>query len=125
MSIFVRSSKESSLVVSSVIRVEIATAISRLRKGGLLLPDEASAALSFLKAAIDHMDEEPVTSILLQTAATLGSPYALRALDSIQLASAVSARLLRPQDEMRFIASDKELLEAAQKEGFITWNPCD
>jgi hypothetical protein len=77
MSIFVRSSKESSLVVSSVIRVEIATAISRLRKGGLLLPDEASAALSFLKAAIDHMDEEPVTSILLQTAATLGSPYAL------------------------------------------------
>ncbi len=79
------------------------------------MPDEASAALSFLKSAIDHMDEEPVTAILLQTAATLGSFYSLRALDAIQLASAVSARLLRPQDEMRFIASDKELLEAAEK----------
>jgi len=124
MSAFVRSSSGNNLVVSSLIRVEVATAISRLRKGGRLLPDEATAALNFLTDAIERMAEEPLTPALLQRAAMLGTLYSLRALDAIHLASAVVVRNLVPLEEIRFICSDKELVEAAQKEGFAVWNPC-
>lgn len=124
MSAFVRSSNANDLVVSSLIRVEVATAISRLVKGGRLLPDEATAALNFLIDAIDRMAEEPLTSAILQKAAMLGTIYSLRALDAIQLASAAVARSLLSQEDMRLVCSDKELIEAAQKEGFTIWNPC-
>jgi len=125
VSAFVRSCKPTDLVVSSLIRVEVATAISRLRKGGRLLPDEAIAALNFLTDAIERMAEEPLTTVLLQRAAMLGTLYSLRALDAIHLASAVVVRNLVSPEEMRFVCSDKELIEAAQKEGFTTWNPSD
>jgi hypothetical protein len=49
----------------------------------------------------------------------------LRALDAIQLASAIIARDLMQAPDMRFIASDKQLLEAAKNEGFAIWNPSD
>jgi hypothetical protein len=55
----------------------------------------------------------------------LGTIYSLRALDAIHLASAVVARSLLSREEMRFVCSDKELTEAAQKEGFTIWDPCN
>ena len=125
MSTFVRSSEGNKLVVSSLLRVEVASAISRLRKGDRLLPAEAIAALDFLTDAIERMAEKPLTPAILHEPSMLGNLHSLRALDAIHLASAVALRSLVPQEEMRFVCSDNELLEAARKEGFATWNPCD
>jgi hypothetical protein len=49
----------------------------------------------------------------------------LRALDAVQLGSAIVSRDLLAAPDMRFVASDNALLEAARTEGFDVWNPAD
>lgn len=122
---FAESIDDSLKVVSILARIEAASTISRLRKGRRLLADEASLAFESSSFAINQMTVELTTPDVLDRAAAIAEHRCLRALDAIQLASAVIARNLLSQEEMRFIASDKELLEAAQKEGFTIWNPCD
>jgi predicted nucleic acid-binding protein len=69
------------------------------------------------------MIEQPVNPPVLEAASTLVERHYLRAMDAVQLGCAIVARELLAAPDMRFIASDKELLEAAQTEGFQTWNP--
>jgi predicted nucleic acid-binding protein len=69
--------------------------------------------------------EQPINPPVLEAASTLVERYYLRALDAVQLGCAIVARDLMAAPDMQLIASDKELLEAAQKEGFAIWNPCD
>jgi predicted nucleic acid-binding protein len=69
--------------------------------------------------------EQPVNAPVLEAASTAVERHYLRALDAVQLASAIVARDLLAASDMRFISSDLELLEAARAEGFDTWNPCD
>jgi hypothetical protein len=69
------------------------------------------------------MIEQPINPPVLDAAGTLIDRHCLRTLDAIQLGSAVVARDLLAAPDMRFIASDKNLLDAAEEEGFATWNP--
>lgn len=59
-----------------------------------------------------------------QTAARLAQAHTLRGMDAVQLASAfeVNARALAhtPDADLRFLAFDRRLLEAAEREGFAT-----
>ena len=71
------------------------------------------------------MIEQPVNPPVLEAASTLIDRHYLRSMDAVQLGCAIVARDLLAAPDMRLVASDKELLEAAQKEGFDTWNPCD
>jgi hypothetical protein len=68
------------------------------------------------------MNEQPVIAPVLEIAADLLDQRSLRALDALQLATAISVRE-QGEDEIRFIASDKTLLQAAELEGFQIWNP--
>jgi hypothetical protein len=69
------------------------------------------------------MIEQPITAPVLELAGVLVDRYPLGALDAVQLASAVVVRDLMSAPDMRFIASDHALLDAAGEEGFDTWDP--
>jgi len=64
-----------------------------------------------------HIVQQPIDLIVLEVSGLLIDRHQLRSLDAIQLAGAIIAR------DMRFIASDKELLNAARAEGFDIWDP--
>ena len=112
-------------VVSALARIEACSTIFRLRKGSRLLPDEATSAVNFTAVTLGRMIEQPITPAVLDAATILAERHYLRALDAVQLGCAVVARDLLASPDMRLIASDIELLEAAAKEGFDIWNPCD
>lgn len=65
------------------------------------------------------------TPQLLETARQLVERHPLRAYDAVQLASAVNARqsLFSSPTTITFLFADKQLLAAAQTEGFVTDNP--
>jgi predicted nucleic acid-binding protein len=68
--------------------------------------------------------EQPVNPQVLEAASTVIDRHYLRALDAVQLGCAIVARDTLAARDMRLIASDKSLLEAARAEGFDIWNPC-
>jgi predicted nucleic acid-binding protein len=110
-------------VVSALASVEARSGICRLRRSKSFTPAEASVALGALADDLRRMIEQPITAPVLELAGVLVDRYPLRALDAVQLASAVVVRDLMSAPDMRFIASDHALLDAAGKEGFGTWDP--
>ena len=88
-----------------------------------MTPDEATVALDAISAEMRRLIEQPVNPQVIEAANALVDRHTLRALDAVQLGSAVIARELLGRQEMRLVSSDQNLLEAAQVEGFATWNP--
>jgi len=122
---FANAVDDRSIVVSALTQVEARSGICRLRKGDLLTPSEASFALDLLAGEMRRIIEQPVNPPVLEAANTAVDHHHLKALDAVQLASAIVARDLLAAPDMRFVSSDLELLDAARAEGFDTWNPCD
>lgn len=112
-------------VVSALARVEARSALCRLRQGKSITPAEASAALDALADDLRRMIEQPVNPPVLEAASTVIDRHYLRAMDAVQLGCAIVARDLLAAPDMKFVASDESLLDAARAEGFETWNPCD
>jgi|SRR5665213_1764686 len=112
-------------VVSALTQVEARSAICKLRQEKKLTPEEATSALGFLDADMKRVVEQPILPSVLEAANAMVERHYLRAMDAVQLGCAIVARDVMTAPDMRFIASDKNLLEAARKEGFDTWNPCD
>ena len=110
-------------VVSAIALVEARSAICRLRRGGRLVPDEARTALDAIILEVKRIVQQPTDPGVLSAANDIIDRYYLRALDAIQLGSAVVARDLLAAPDMRFISSDIDLLAAAQAEGFAVWDP--
>jgi predicted nucleic acid-binding protein len=110
-------------VVSALASLEARSAIRRLRKGESLTLAEASSIFDALAADLRKMIEQPVIPTVLEAANGLVDRYVLRALDAVQLGSAVVVRDLMSAPDMRFVASDHALLSAAEREGFATWDP--
>jgi predicted nucleic acid-binding protein len=96
-----------------------------MRQRKLIDAARMSQALDALARKMHSVVEQPIDKQVLLISADLIVRYNLRALDGVQLASALVARLERAGSEMRFIASDNALLEAARREGFQTWDPAD
>jgi len=112
-------------VVSALTQIEARSAICRLRKEKKLTSEQVSVAVGALDGDMRRIIQQPVLPPVLEAANVMVERHYLRALDAVQLASAIVARDLLAAPDMRFIASDKDLLVAARKEGFDTWNPCD
>jgi hypothetical protein len=125
MAQFADASDNQNKVVSVLTVVEGTSAICRLRQGKFIRPSEASAALVLLSADFETMVQQTANPRVIQAAKAMTDRHHLRALDAIQLGSAIVARDLLAAPDMRFIASDIDLLAAARAEGFDTWNPCD
>ena len=120
---FANAEDDRNKVVSALAQIEARSAICRLRQGKAITSSEATLALDLLAADMRRIVEQPVNPPVLDAASTLIDRYFLRAMDAVQLGCAIVARDLLAAPDMRFIASDKELLEAAHKEGFDIWNP--
>ena len=112
-------------VLSALAQIEGRSAISRLSREKKITAAQASTANDSLVRDAKRMMEQPVDPPVLKAATGLVDRHFLRAMDAVQLGCAVVARDLLAAPDMRFIASDIDLLEAAHKEGFATWNPCD
>jgi predicted nucleic acid-binding protein len=120
---FATSEDDRTKVVSALASAEARSAICRLRRGEAFTPAEASLLFDALAADLRKMIEQPVIPPVLEAANGLVDRYVLRALDAVQLGSAVVVRDLMSAPDMRFIASDHALLSAAEQEGFATWDP--
>lgn len=85
---------------------------------------DADSAIQALIGESRHVVEHPVTAVVIEHASALVDRQDLRALDSLQLASALVAKVsLQENHQIRFVASDQKLLKAAQAEGFDVWDP--
>jgi predicted nucleic acid-binding protein len=120
---FVQAEDDRNKVVSALAQTEARSAICRLRKGNRMSPSEAALALDSLADELRRIVEQPINPPVLEAANTLIDRHTLRALDAVQLGCAVVARDLLAAPNMRFVASDKTLLDAARAEGFDIWNP--
>ena len=112
------------LVVAQVSRVEVPAALWRKHRAGELSVDEARLLVAEFEADLfGTADEEPrfatvaVTAEVYDDAARLVAVHGLRAYDAVQLASARSSREADPGCA-RFAVFDRDLREAAAREGF-------
>lgn len=120
---FANAEDDRNKVVSALAQIEAKSTLCRLRKGNRMSPSEASLALDLLAVEMRRMIEQPVNPPVLEAASALVERHYLRSMDAVQLGCAVVARDLLSAPDMRLIASDKDLLDAAQAEGFEVWNP--
>lgn len=112
------------MVVSALAQVEARSTICRLRREKRMMPGEASATFASITAQIERLIHQSVNPPVLDAASELVEKHTLRALDAVQLGSAIVVRDLMSARGMYFIASDHALLSAAKDEGFAIWDPC-
>jgi predicted nucleic acid-binding protein len=97
--------------------VECLSALSRRRREGSIPADAERRARNALKALASAWSEVQPTEIVRQRSERLLMVHPLRAADSLQLAAALVWSEDKPQG-LEFISLDKNLSEAAFKEGF-------
>jgi len=121
----IESLEDRAKVVSALAGLEVRSAIRRRQHQGDISIADAEIALTHVINELKRVVEVPLTSGVLEIAATLVDQHRLRALDSLQLASAIFAKSTMQTQTIRFVASDLLLLSAAQSEGLNVWNPCE
>lgn len=115
------------LFIARLAHVELASALARRVREGLLTATDQTAALSlFLYHQAKRLRVVEITGAVCARAATLASSRALRAYDSVQLACAIESHqglLNVGTNGLTFVGADSHLLRAAQDEGLQTENP--
>jgi len=110
--------------VSALAPIEVRSAIRRRERLGDISAVHAGEALSTLTAESRRLIEQPVTATVLSRASAVVDQHSVRALDAIQLATALILReTLIGADVLLFICSDIRLLKAAEAEAMATYNP--
>ena len=99
-------------------RIECTSAIARLERAAALTPRQAAQALAILGELASSWNEILPTDSLRLTACRLLRVHSLRAADSMQLAAATVMAGQRT-NQVRFLAFDDRLREAASREGFV------
>jgi predicted nucleic acid-binding protein len=97
--------------------VEIASALARREREGLLAADEVTVALTTAQALAESWHEILPSNLIRRTAERLLRAHPLRAADSLQLAAALIASDQDPRS-LEFVCLDVRLTRAAQREGF-------
>ncbi|MHB8627011.1 MAG: type II toxin-antitoxin system VapC family toxin [Aggregatilineales bacterium] len=111
------------IVISALATVEMVSLLTRRVQDGSLT---ASAESPLRSTFLLHVEKEYLPVLLdwpvLTSAQRLIPRHMLRALDAIQLASALDA-VSKLSEPMTFVCADNRLLAAAAAEGFSTDNP--
>jgi uncharacterized protein len=97
--------------------VEIASALARREREGLLAADEVSGALAVAHTLAESWHEIVPSDAVRRTAQRLLRTHPLRAADSLQLAAALIASDHNPSS-LEFVCLDARLAGAARREGF-------
>jgi predicted nucleic acid-binding protein len=111
-------------LVSALAELEIHCTLRRLARSKNISDDHCTSAMAAVAAEQKRMIEYPLTAAVMQEAVIVSDRSALRALDALQLATALEARSsVFDQDVITLVSSDQELLTAAKSEGFEVWDP--
>jgi predicted nucleic acid-binding protein len=111
-------------MISILADIEVRSAIRRRQAAGDIAHQDAETALASLTQEARRIAQQPLTRPVIQQSIKIIDRQTLRALDAIQLASAlVIQKTLKRHDSLVFIASDKRLLDAAAEEGLKIWDP--
>lgn len=115
------------LYVARIALVEVASAIARRQRNGLLSPAAAASILSrFRQDLITDFFIVEITASLLETAAGLADTRSLRAYDAVQLAAAMEAHSQRTTigfADLVLVSADLDLNTAASTCGLPTEDP--
>ena len=114
--------EDPSIAAWALTAVEVAAAIERRAREGLLTPRDRRRALSLLEQLGGSWDEvTDVLGVRRQALAVLAR-HPLRAADACQLGAAWLAAEGRPES-LPFVTLDRRLAGAAEREGFtvLTW----
>ena len=115
-----RGLSEGIVAVSRLSHVEVASALGRRWREGLLSDKEHAAALAAFATDVERWVIVELTDAVARHACQLIDMHALRAGDAIQLASALEARDRMPGVFGSFVAYDVRLCAAARAEGLTT-----
>ena len=97
--------------------VEIASALARREREGLLSADEVAAAFDAARVLAESWHEIVPSDAVRRTAERLLRTHPLRAADALQLAAAVVAAGHDPRS-LELVCTDERLKAAARREGF-------
>ena len=102
-------SEDRTLLVSVLAALEVRSAIRRRHLSGDIDASDANLAISTLIQETGRIVEHPVSGSVIAEATGLVDRHGLRALDSLQLATAIVARaMLHRNDSMTFAASESQ-----------------
>jgi len=107
--------------VSNLAAFEVRSAIRRREFEGDLIPADANTAIRLLDAELVRVSQIEMNSVPISSIAGIIDRHRLRALDAIQLASALLAFGDHP--EVEFVSADVRLLRAAESEGLAVLDP--
>lgn len=115
-----------SLVILTLSRVELHSAIRRRVRSRELSPENSEVALaSFHQHLMSIFLVQPMTEVILERALSVIDEQELRAYDAIQLAACLTQASQEPEGLATFVSADRQLLAAAQAEGLRVLNPCE
>lgn len=105
---------------SAISRTEVAAALAKAARMGVLARGEAEAAREAFDEHWPDFIRLPVTETLLERAAGLVWEYDLRAYDSVQLAAALSLREVLAE-QVAFATFDRHLWTASSQAGLVAF----
>jgi predicted nucleic acid-binding protein len=105
---------------SIVSRAEVAAALAKAARTGLVTEDRARSAQRSFAGDWPDLIRVPVTQALVERAETLAWDYGLRGYDSVQLASALTWQE-SVGTEIVLATFDQQLWDAASKAGVKAW----
>lgn len=109
--------KANIFTASAVTYAEMIATFQRAFKGKRITEDQYKKVIFYFKNQWNNFDIPEVDNHLIENSGLVAQKYALKGCDAFQLASALSI----PAE--LFISSDDDLQHAANKSGFMTWNP--
>jgi uncharacterized protein len=116
-------SESTIIVISHITPVEMFSLLSRRQREGSILPGaQFQLENDFLIHVQNQYLSVPIDDSVLDAAMVLTNKHPLRALDAIQLASALAA-IKTLDTPLTFITADNNLLAAATAEGLATDDP--
>ena len=112
---------DSTIVITSLSVVELASALRRKRNRGSLSPGDVDGLLTvFFEEALETFVVVPLDETRYETALGLVLEDDLRTLDSLQLAAALD---IGADLELAFVCADRDLNEVATQRGLDTLDP--
>ena len=111
------------LAILGLARVEFRAAVRRRERAGDLRQESAEGLIAMVDGHLQTLYlVQPVTDEVLEEAASLLDRHSLRAYDAIQLAGCIALQS-KVSEQPSFVCSDRDLLQAAEREGFDVVDP--
>jgi predicted nucleic acid-binding protein len=107
---------------------EVAAALARKRNGGVITPTAYVAAMARLGAEVlnaAHFLKLPADNALIEASLPLLDKHAINATDAVLLRAALDAATHHRagSNDLVLVTADQRLLNAAQAEGLLTFDP--